>query len=307
MARVNYKVPSTIFSDNDDLLRIIHNGIDDIIVKLKNAVDVKGEGVGQVGEIARTNAAVKKIVEVFNDFQRGVVPEKGPMKETDINVDKSPIITSNFLRPNHYGSNIAVLISNLNKSTYTLPETILQEADILDLNTGINYNTYDNTGVREIDISNDKKPLNERLINCSTLETLYLRKHKEIIRIFIFVINLFDKYKYAIKVILFLLKNLVRAEQNQKTPDTPDTPDTPGKSVSVKLPKPFITNIKLLLKDQANIQTIIDGMETVVKDTHSSTSVDSFNEVDINQNLQNQNSPPKPPPARAVRVRRQSV
>jgi hypothetical protein len=281
MARENYKVPPGTTSDSDDLLRIIHKGIDDIIVKLKQAVDAKG-GVGAVGDIDRTNDAVKKIVEVFTLFQKGVEPINGQMKEKVINDNeyKTTVITPNFLTPN--GINEAYLQSNLNQSTTTLPEGTF-EADILDLNTGINHRTYVD-GFYNIDITNDQTPLDTRLKNCGILEQLYIRKHKEIIRIFLFVINLFDKYKYAIKVILFLLKNLVRAEQS---------PGKPDKKFNVRLPLPFITNINLLLKDQANIQTIIDGMENVVNETQTSINNNPNVVNNIEQNLQESNSPPR--------------
>ena len=276
MARENYKVAPNVNVESDNLLRIIHDGIDNIIVKLKQAVDLKGYGTN--GTIEKTNDAVVKILKVFNDFQSGFVPETGQMKERDGTTDLTPII---------YGenklvveSNTGLLMGNYVQSRTTLPAGT-EEANILDLRTDIDYNTYIDDEKNITITNNNKYQLEQRLINCSHLEELYLRKHNEIIKIFGFVVNLFDKYKYAIKVILFLLKNLVRAGK--------EPPPPPG-DVSVRLPKPLITNINLLLKDQANIQTIIDGMEKVVDDTD--TAIAQNLDPGLNQSLYNPGTPP---------------
>ena len=306
MARENYKVPiTTPIEGNNKLLRIIHNGIDDIIVNLKQAVDLKGDG--NVGAIETTNDAVKKILKVFSDFQDGKIPGTDePMKDTfNINRDTyEKELGQAILKPDFYGSNKQNVMANILKHNTDLSQINIgeNEADILDLRTGINYNTYDLNDQKEIIITNEfdsQRPLIERLKNCQTLEELYLRKHKEIIRIFGFVVDLFDKYKYAIKVILFLLKNLVRAENipGQNIPGQ----NRPGQniqgSVGVRLPKPIITGINLLLKDQANIQTIIDGMEKVVNTTHTNIS-EGVDTTPIQTSLDAQGSPPDiaPPP-----------
>ena len=301
MARENYKVPiTTPIEGNNKLLRIIHNGIDDIIVNLKQAVDLKGDG--NVGAIGKTNDAVKKILKVFSDFQDGKIPGTDePMKDTfNINRDTyEKELGQEILKPDFYGSNKQNVMAHILKHNTDVSQINIgeNEADILDLRTGINYNTYVN-GFHTVDITNDNQTkLTERLKNCQTLEELYLRKHKEIIRIFGFVVDLFDKYKYAIKVILFLLKNLVRAEQGnaQPQPQPQPQPQLPG-SVNVRLPKPIITGINLLLKDQANIQTIIDGMEKVVDETD--TAIQKTDEPKIKESLEAQGSPPHiaPPP-----------
>ena len=291
MAHENYKVPiTTPIEGNNKLLRIIHNGIDDIIVNLKRAVDMKGDVAILDGTIGKTNDAVKKILKVFSDFQIGLAPEEiGQMKEKAINpVNKGVIQTENFLTPNNFGSSKADIESDdkllkQNLLIESRKDIGAKEADILDLRTNINYNTYGTNNETEIAITNGyQTPLTERLINCTELEKLYLKKHAEIIRIFGFVVNLFDKYKYAIKVILFLLKNLVRAEQG-------DVP--PPRSVNVRLPKPLITNINLLLKDQENIQTIIKGMEKVVNTTHTNIS-EGVDTTPIQTSLDAQGSPP---------------
>ena len=98
-------------------------------------------------------------------------------------------------------------------------------------------------------------------------------------KIFAFTINLFDKYKYAIKVILFLLKNLV-----YKDPDTDTTP-------KIDLPLPIITNIKKLVEDQKKVQGIIDDMKTSLdKDAKnfSDDKIHTFENI-----INSKNKPPK--------------
>jgi hypothetical protein len=297
-ARISYKVDQNIIPESNDLLRIIHNGIDDIILNLKRAVDLKGDRDILDGTIGKTNSAVVKILELFNQFQKGILINDDDdnyeiMKDVDILNNKST--ESKFEKIPNQLIEKDNLKSYLNTNLEKSKENINTEADILDLRTDINYNTYVN-GFHNIDITNEldsQRPLIERLKNCQTLEELYLRKHKEIIRIFGFVVDLFDKYKYAIKVILFLLKNLVRAENipGQNIPGQ----NRPGQniqgSVGVRLPKPIITGINLLLKDQANIQTIIDGMEKVVNTTHTNIS-EGVDTTPIQTSLDAQGSPP---------------
>jgi hypothetical protein len=106
--------------------------------------------------------------------------------------------------------------------------------------------------------------LNNRLANCQLLEMLYMIKHEELMKTFAFTLNLFDKYKYAIKIMLFLLKNLVR----KTMPPGAAAPVAPPVGVPpvIRLPKALITNIGKLLKDQAKVQEIITDMQTNLND-----------------------------------------
>jgi len=279
--RISYKVDQDIKPESNDLLRIIHKGIDEIIVNLKRAVDAKGDGTD--GTIGKTNDAVVKILDVFKQFQNGVVLGSPSYQMTE------PDRTTQ-LKPNKFGNTKAEvelasgLLQHHSQKAQNILPTDKIEADILDKQTNIDYNTsYERNGYsKPYKITNiNQAPLTTRLRNCTQLELLYLNKHNEIIKIFAFVVDLFDKYKYAIKVILFLLKNLVRAEQG----------DVPPGSVNVRLPKPIITNINLLLKDQENIQTIIKGMEKVVNTTHTNIS-EGVDTTPIQTSLDAQGSPP---------------
>ena len=74
-------------------------------------------------------------------------------------------------------------------------------------------------------------------------------------KVFAFIMNLFDKYKYAIKIILFLLKNLV----NKDPPD-----GTTPQRKTVTLPITIIKNIKKLVEDQETIQGVVNKMDAAI-------------------------------------------
>jgi len=124
-------------------------------------------------------------------------------------------------------------------------------------------------------ISDTRENVQKRINSCIHLEALYLKKHNEILNIFSFVLNLFDKYKYAIKVILYLLKNLVRPEDKKKFINTgTDTGnDIP---LGIRLPKPLIKNINLLLEDQSKIQNVITRMKPIIDDNNFMTTEENL-------------------------------
>jgi hypothetical protein len=85
---------------------------------------------------------------------------------------------------------------------------------------------------------------------------------------FAFTLNLFDKYKYSIKILLFVLKNLVYKK---------DTPGATGATLptSIKLPKALIPNIMKLLQDQKQVQDVITSMQNTLDENS-----DIYSEVD---------------------------
>lgn len=234
-----HESPPTTAVDNK-FLKIIDNGINDIILRLKNEVDNKDTNSLSGNE--KTNAAIFNILNLFTTLQDSI-----GYKDTDIEQKTGTLYNTLNSVKNTTVSSLSdtQTLTTLDDSTDELDENDREK--LLELNG----NTADIT------------TLNNRLKNCQTLEKLYLKKHEEIIKIFGFVLNLFDKYKYAIKVILFLLKNL---HQNGTTEEQKklDNNTIDGK---VKLPKTLINNIGLLLKDQDNIQTIIKNMRNVVNNT----------------------------------------
>jgi hypothetical protein len=105
--------------------------------------------------------------------------------------------------------------------------------------------------------TNDVATIERRLNNCQFLEILYLVKHEELMKTFAFTLNLFDKYKYSIKILLFVLKNLVYKK---------GIPGATGATLptSVKLPKALIPNIMKLLADQKQVQDVITSMQNTL-------------------------------------------
>jgi len=108
-----------------------------------------------------------------------------------------------------------------------------------------------------------------RLANCQYLEILYLTKHDELMKIFQLTLGLYEKYTYAIKILLFVLKNLL--EQRPCPPpgpgQPPGQPPGPGQPPQIKLPKALISDIKQLLKDQKHVQDVITRMGRIVNQT----------------------------------------
>ena len=82
--------------------------------------------------------------------------------------------------------------------------------------------------------------INNRLLNCRTLEHLYLKKHHELIKTFAFTLNLFDKYKYATKLLLFIIKHITDKQcseqlKGDRSELPPILPTDNNKLVGVKI------------------------------------------------------------------------
>lgn len=107
----------------------------------------------------------------------------------------------------------------------------------------------------------------KRLINCQYLEILYLVKHEELMKTFAFLLTLYDRYQYAIKLLLFILKNLMDHQCPEPGGHEPGEHEPPR----IKLPKVLIHNIKDLLEDQKQVQNIIGEMKKNL-DTDADTS-----------------------------------
>jgi len=234
---------------NDDLLQIISKGIDNIVFnlktklgnnfeesndkafeissfldELKTQIDTGTFMIGRNNDRTDANGAIK--IDIDANRTHTVNPDKSAFYRQDIdpNIDYDTI----DIKTDHE-------FRNLDNNYDSILRPNIQDT----VNRGITQ-------------SNDAAEINRRLLNCQNLEFLYLKKHDEIMKIFEFTINLFDKYKYAIKVILFLLKNLVYKEPGTGTGTTP----------TIDLPLPIISNIKKLVEDQNKVQGIIDNMKS---------------------------------------------
>ena len=76
--------------------------------------------------------------------------------------------------------------------------------------------------LQPVSVSTHKEQIQNRLNNCHYLEELYIKKHNELITAFDFIRKLFDKYKYAIKLVLYLLKSLKQGNEPVKVIDKTD-------------------------------------------------------------------------------------
>ena len=246
--------------------RIIEEGVDNIIVKLKNAIERYGED--DHNEIETTNDGAKIIFDKLNELSQTIKNEYSGTETAEGIERQLKMSMENAQQPNdggNYDDNMDVYYNYMKTQT-------------------------DNSNHKKLAIkiqntekipSNNVIEINNRLEACVNLEYLYLKKHEEIINIFSFVLQLFEKYKYAIKIILNLLKNLVRVPSQTSNP------------LTINLPKPIIKNIFTLVEDQYKIKNIVNKMKNVVNDTDISNNEDmkDIDNTTINTNLKNKTTP----------------
>jgi hypothetical protein len=117
----------------------------------------------------------------------------------------------------------------------------------------------------DLDLTNPEhnSRLQARLVNCQYLEILYITKHEELMKTFAFTLNLYQKYNYSIRLLLYILKNLM--DRQCQTPGAP-TEGHEGPKPTIKLPKAIISNIRALLNDQKKVQDIITQMESTINE-----------------------------------------
>ena len=274
---------------NRDMLQIVDSGINRIVQDLKNLLGANNGGIQQVNAEAKAIIdSLNLITTRINDDDRfgNIRGTRGPVDGTRISIQGNDgnkrILFDQNLDPNNntYNQKVAEIILN----GYNVPGINIRKDTIESVDTvgAINYDGPD----INLDSEANRNRIQTRLNNCRTLEELYLIKHVELMKTFTFTINLFDKYKYAIKIMLFLLKNLVYKEN-----------ETPPNCGRVKLPPPLIPNIKTLIIDQQAVQGVITDMKRTVENepVSSRTRPIPGNELDINANLQNLGAPPPPP------------
>lgn len=227
---------------NQELLQIISRGINDIVDTLKLKL---GDNFTESTESA---AIIRRRLD---DLKIEI--------DADLRNDLQPDGRSIYINPNN---NYEVITEDGYLNPTGQQQINVEQIDIANDYDFNNLNDDHNTVLNDYDqeiLYGDETEFNQyqienRLKNCQNLEFLYLKKHDEIMKIFAFTINLFDKYKYAIKIVLLLLKSLV-----YKDPETGLPPN-----LRVRIPIPIIPNIKKLLLDQKNIQGVINKMKTVI-------------------------------------------
>jgi len=248
---------------NTQLLQIISKGIDDIVIQLKNRLG---------SNFTESNENAKTIIEMINTLDSVIKNDIRPLQTLDqdsISLDVNNTIKTGskyLIAQKKNGTFLDTKVDDINiDDTYDFKTLNSEYKPIVNeqinlLETEITLNP---TGVEDIQ---------RRLKNCQNLEFLYLKKHDEIMKIFAFTINLFDKYKYAIKVMLFLLKHLVYKDEPYIPVPTPIS-TVPLGSVSgssppiepkIKLPLTIIKNIKKLLRDQQTVQLVINKMDDAI-------------------------------------------
>jgi len=239
--------PNNILKEN--LFQIINEKINDIVENLKKRLGPN---------IRVTNENARDIMNMLNSFSNSI----NNHITTNITQQEDNIIITGTdgnkttMKSNTYYDKFQTDIKN--------NANINAMGSIDSPNAGrFNYATVPDTTLN-LSRPDDINILENRLINCQNLEMLYLIKHDELMTTFAFTLNLFDKYKYSIKIVLFLLKNLVYKQE--KPGGKTETVKLPG----VKLPGDIIKKIGLLVKDQGVVQGVIEQMKKTLIDAPSS-------------------------------------
>ena len=154
------------------------------------------------------------------------------------------------------------------------------------INADINYaskvgdvtrdSTDTETGIANLYVEADKKeeiPCNQtnipkierKLQKCFDLEILYLRKHSELIKVFGFTLNLYDKFRKSTRLLLYLLKHLIYDTGLEGDTVVPPNSQADGDITDmIKIPRPVIQNIQGLIKDQKDMTTLMGNIEGIV-------------------------------------------
>jgi len=244
-------------NQDDQILSIVDRGLNDIVLQIKHTLG---------GNINDTNQSASDIIIVLENLSNtiqagipvgvnprvnGIVDINADADSININANRQPVIGATIQPKINTGLNNLGAFNNLN------------------YNSSVNgTHVYANEGV-QLNLSNapDLQRVTNRLKNCQTLEYLYLKKHDELFKVFAFTLNLFDKYKYAIKLILFLLKHLVNKNIRPIPPaQVIHVPghviNNPAPPIMIDLPETIIPNIGKLVRDQKSIQDVITNMQT---------------------------------------------
>lgn len=276
----DFNVPNAL---QQDLLQILEKGIDDIVMQIKRKIG---------NDKLETNQYAKRIVDLLDNLSTELAPkiESLDINTTDPNAPLDRVVLYKDTVTNKYTTtkqkdyddlklvagqtgydtlsdaadnnqkyNADTLLEFYKEGKYTNKGYGISASG---LNSHINMTTLDSpqtgnnpTNVIQKETTNVEE-IETRLNNCQYLELLYLVKHDELMKTFAFTLNLFDKYKYSIKVLLFVLKNLVY-KTGSAGPPGPGGTTVPN----IKLPKALIPNILKLIQDQNKVQEVITSMQ----------------------------------------------
>lgn len=238
------------------ILRQRNNKIHDMVENLKNNFIDNPES--NSNKITLTNEKVKKVrrdltnltVEIDKDIKALVtVPDN---VKRDYNIFKGTYKGESIAGLNFLDPRIAP-----NRDNRLLVDGI-KIGNMDDRAVAIDPNSYakredgypvDDAGNLDITNPAHKNILETRLKNCYILEHLYLKKHGELMNVFAFSLNMYEKYMIALNLLMFLIKYLVKYNANVDVKQ--GTYDTDCK---IKIPKKVITNIGALIDDQKKVQ-----------------------------------------------------
>jgi hypothetical protein len=230
--------------------------------------------------IILTNQNAKNIVKTLNNIKDSIDPKIIDLSTPDTEGNRLRVFKNGKYYDTFKSTNYTTLINTEDSDLRDFYESSKYTEQDGKIRFGIDANKYigmknldeketDNVGAilnkRPDAVYDPDDPANPvtidriqlRLENCQFLEMLYLVKHEELMKTFAFTLNLFDKYKYSIKLLLFVLKNLVRK----------DLPSGTGAIPNIRLPKKLIPNIVKLLADQKQVQDVITLMKTNLDET----------------------------------------
>jgi uncharacterized small protein (DUF1192 family) len=160
-------------------------------------------------DIAAPNPVNKKILRIIDDGINGIIINiKAIVGNTNLDVDQQ------------YTNIIAMLNSVNNPLILKINPIPTEKGDFIDTkrqNADRTAIVIDN--LQPVSVSTHKEQIQNRLNNCHHLENHYIKKHNELITAFDFIRKLFDKYKYAIKLVLYLLKSLKQGNEPVKVID----------------------------------------------------------------------------------------
>ena len=243
-----------VADDNPAFLRMINQNIDNIVGLLKKKL---GENFADTNINARTIMTnLNQLKEVIDREVNNIISEDDPITVSKNNIGEY-VVTPQM----EYYRNVVG-----NSSSNAKEKTIRNNFETINSN---NVERFVNTESLKDDnnVVFNRQNIETRLKNCQNLEVLYLIKHEELLTTFAFALNLFDKYKYAVKVILFLLKNLAtKTNSSVVRGDGGSGRSGVVEKAYITIPPPLIKNIKKLVEDQQKVQTIITKMkETIVE------------------------------------------
>ena len=227
---------------NAELLQIINVGINNIVINIK----------AKLGTTTNENKQnTIEILDIFNTISTKLTETQNTINKytNEADTQQNYAIKAN---QNDVVNDLQkiVLDANGEKDDTEQRNILIQKYIIKNLDDETNLNK----GNIERNIkSSPAIAIQTRLDNCQNLEMLYLIKHNELMTTFQFTINLFNKYKYVIDLLMHILQNLVTKTGESITCD------------KIKLPINIIEDLPTLLKDQENVLGVINSMKLHMK------------------------------------------